>query len=198
MIITEASPISNAAQPNFGAGCIWTKEQTLGWSKVVSAVHQAGSPIFLQLWHAGRAAHPQQTGEPSLAASSIAIRGTHRYMQLPHAVPKEMTINDIKLVKEEYKRAAKNAKEAGFDGIELQTANGFLEDGFLRDATNRRKDEYGGSVENRAKFPLELVDILINQFGSKRVGVKISPVGRAYDMYDSNPIETFSYFCTEL
>jgi len=197
LILTECSPISNNAQSFLGAGGIYTKEQVEGWKKVTEEVHNKGGKIFLQIWHGGRSVHPDVVGEQNIGPSPIAIRGKNR-TGLNHAVPKEMTREDITLVQEQFRQGALNAKSAGFDGIELHGANGYLVDQFLRDGSNHRTDEYGGSVEKRCRFCLEVIDILIEIFGAGRVGIKLSPVGRFQDMYDSDPIATFSYLLQQL
>ena len=197
LIMTECSAISHAGNSFIGCGAIYNQEQTEGWKKVNNSVHKKGGKIYIQIWHAGRAAHPSQTGEPNLAPSAIAIRGNLR-TNLPHAQPKAMVEEDFETVRQQFRQGALNAKEAGFDGIELHGANGYLIDQFLRDGTNHRTDEYGGSIENRCRFPLEIIDILIEVFGAKRVGIKLSPVGRFQDMYDSNPVPLFAYFLGEL
>jgi len=197
LIITECAPIANNAQSFMGTGGIYTQEQVQGWKRVTDAVHAKKGKIFIQIWHGGRSAHPEVVKEETLAPSAIAIRGDLR-TGLPHVVPKEMTKEDIKKVLEQFRQGALNAKQAGFDGIELHGANGYLVDQFLRDGSNHRTDEYGGSVENRARFCLEAIDILIEVFGASRVGIKLSPVGRYQDMYDSNPVATYSYLLQEL
>jgi len=197
LIITECAPVAHNGNSFIGCGGIYTQEQVEGWKKVVKAVHDKGTKIYLQIWHAGRAAHPSQTGEPNLAPSPLAIRGNLR-KNLPHAQPKEMTKDDIKTVLEQFRQGTLNAKAAGFDGIEVLGSAGYLVDQFLRDGVNQRTDEYGGSAENRCRFPLEIMDILIEVFGAKRVGIKLSPVGRFQDMYDSDPIKTYTYFLKEL
>lgn len=198
LILSESSPISHIAQANLGAGCCFTPEQIEGWKKVVKAVHDKGSYIFLQLWHGGRASHPALVEQDTIGPSPIAIRGVLRSKGIPHAVPKEMTKEDIQTVIGQYKQAAINAKEAGFDGVELQGANAYLIDQFLKDATNKRTDEYGGSVENRSRFCLEVIDALIEVYGAKRVGIKISPVGRSLDIYESDPVALYSHLLKEL
>lgn len=197
LIITECTPVAKNATSFAGVARIYTKEQVQGWKKVTEAVHAKGGRIFNQIWHAGRAAHPALTGEQNIAPSAIAIRGNLR-SNLPHVVPREMTKEDIELVKEQFRQAAINAKEADFDGVELHGAGGYLLDQFLRDSTNKRTDEYGGSVENRCRLTLEITDIFIEVFGKGRVGVKVMPVGRFQDMYDSDPVATYSYLLKEL
>lgn len=197
LIMTECSPIAKNGQSFMGTGGIYTDEQVEGWRKVTDAVHAKGGKIFIQIWHAGRSAHPDLIGEPNIGPSPIAIKGD-LIPEYPHKVPREMTKEDIKIVLEQFKKGALNAKKAGFDGIELHGANGYLVDEFLRDGSNHRKDEYGGSVEKRARFCLEAIDILIDVFGRNRVGIKLSPVGRYQDMYDSNPLATYTYLLQEL
>ena len=196
-ILTECAPVSNQGNTFPGAGGLYTKEQIAGWKKVVDAVHAKGGRIYTQIWHGGRSANPEDTGEPNLGPSAIAIRGKYRTGKL-HVVPKEMTKEDIEMVKEQFRQAALNCKEAGFDGLQLHGANGYIIDEFLRDASNQRTDEYGGSVEKRCRFPLEVIDILIEVYGAERVGIKVTPVGRFQDMYDSDPIATYSYLLQQL
>ena len=197
LIFTECSPISNTGNSSLGAGGIYTQEQVEGWKRVTSKVHEKGGRIYMQIWHAGRVAHPEHTGEQNISPSAIAIRGNSR-KDLPHVQPKEMTKEDIKTVLEQFRQGAINAKAAGFDGLELHGAGGYLVDSFLRDSANQRTDEYGGSVENRCRFALEVMDILIEVFGAKRVGAKFSPVGRFQDIYDSDPLKTYTYLLQEL
>jgi 2,4-dienoyl-CoA reductase-like NADH-dependent reductase (Old Yellow Enzyme family) len=197
LILTECSAVANAGNSFIGSAAIYTREQMEGWKKVVDAVHKKGGRIYIQIWHAGRAAHPTQTGEQNISSSATAIRGNLR-TNLPHVQPKAMTTEDLELVRQQFRQGALYAKEAGFDGIELHGANGYLMDQFLRDGVNQRTDEYGGSIENRCRFPLEIIDILIGVFGAKRVGMKMTPVGRWQDMYDSDPVALYSYFLQQL
>lgn len=197
LIMTECAPIAQNGQSFLGNGGIYTPEQVEGWKRVTDAVHAKGSKIFMQIWHAGRSAHPGLVGEENIGPSPIAIKGD-LIPGFPHKVPREMTKEDIKQVLGQFKQAAINAKKAGFDGIEPHAANGYLIDEFLRDVTNHRTDEYGGSVENRARFCLEVIDVFIEVFGANRVGIKLSPVGRYQDMYDSNPLATYSYLLKQL
>jgi 2,4-dienoyl-CoA reductase-like NADH-dependent reductase (Old Yellow Enzyme family) len=198
LIFTEASPI-DSRQTLGGAGLIETKEQIAGWKKVVDAVHEKGGRIFLQLWHGGRTIDTSKTSAPVISPSAIAVKSFDKEGKIVEGpTPVEMTHENIKTVIQQFQRAATNAKAAGFDGIEVQGASGYLVDSFLKDFTNQRTDEYGGSVEKRARFVLELIDALIEVFGAGRVGIKLSPVGRANDTYDSNPIETYTYLLTQL
>ena len=198
-LVTEGAPVSHAGNCFFGAGCIYTKEQAEGWKRVNDAVHENGGKIILQVFHAGRAADPSKTGEISLAPSALPIRYLDKNGNKTEGhVPKEMTLDDIKLVKQQFKEAALLAREAGFDGIQLHLANGYLLDQFIQDSTNKRTDDYGGSIENRCRFCLEIIDELISIFGKGRVGIRISPVGRFQDMFDSNPVETYTYLLKRL
>jgi len=197
LVLTECSPISVNGQSFLGTGGIYTKDQIQGWKKVTDAVHSKGTPIFTQLWHAGRSAIPALVGEPNIGPSAIGIRGS-LFPGMDYAVPKEMTKDDIKKVIELFRQAALNAKEADFDGVELHGANGYLIDSFLRTSANQRTDEYGGSVENRSRLCLQVIDAFIDVYGANRVGVKLSPVGRYQDMCDENPTETFTYLVKEL
>jgi len=197
LILTEGSAVSNAGNSFIGCGANYTREQMEGWKRVVASVHKKGGRIYMQIWHAGRAAHPTQTGEQNISSSAIAIRGNLR-KDLPHAQPRAMTPEDFETVRQQHRQSALYAKEAGFDGIELHGANGYLLDQFLRDSVNQRTDEYGGSIENRCRFPLEILDTFIEIFGAKRVGIKLSPVGRFQDMYDSDPVALYSYLLQQL
>lgn len=149
---------------------------------------------MLQIWHGGRASHSKINGGlQTWGPSAIAIKGKNRRVNEDQEVPHEMTVEEIKQVVKEFRQGAENAKKAGFDGLELHGANGYLIDEFLRDGANQRKDLYGGSPENRCRFPLEVMDQLIEVFGKDRVGIRVSPVGRFNDMFDSQPLETYSY-----
>lgn len=197
LLISEGAPISKESIGVQGAASLYTPEQVKGWKKVTDAVHAKGGRIFAQLWHGGRSAHESFSGVKPIGPSPIKIRDP---VPAPpeYELPREMTKDDIKRVTEEFRKAAENAKQAGFDGVELHGANGYLIDEFLKDAVNLRKDEYGGSVENRCKFPLEVVDTLVKVWGKDRVGIKLSPVVRFLDVYDSNPEATFTHMMKQL
>lgn len=197
LILSEGILISKGATGYLGAGNLYTQEHIDGWKKVTDAVHEKGGRIFAQLAHMGRASHQEYSGEQPLAPSPLRIRHTPQ-VGLDYEVPKEMTKDDIQKVLEEFKTAAQNAKKAGFDGVEAHGASGFLIDQFLADGTNHRTDEYGGTPENRARFPLEVIDTFISVFGKGRVGIKLSPVCRYNDWYDSDPVATYSYLLKEL
>lgn len=197
LILTESIPIANNAQAFMGNGGLFSSKQAQGWKRVNDAVHAKGGKIFAQLWHGGRSAIPALNGEQNIAPSAICING-ELFPGVAFEQPREMTKEDIRTVLGQFKQAAIYAKEAGFDGVELHGAYGFLIDQFLKESSNLRTDEYGGSIENRSRFCLEAIDLLIEVYGAKRVGIKLSPVGRRFDIYDGNPVALFSYLLKEL
>lgn len=201
LIITEGAQISPR-----GIGYLWTpgtytEEQKAAWKDVVKAVHDKGGKIFLQLWHVGRISHSDfHNGEPPFAPSAIAAQGK-TYTQngwQEFSTPKEMTKEDIKRTIEEFRSAAISAKECGFDGVDIHGAFGYLIDQFLTSGSNKRTDEYGGSVENRSRFALEVIEAVIDVWGDYRVGLKLSPSNLFNDVHDDNPKETFSYIINKL
>ena len=180
---------------------IYSKAQVAGWKKITDAVHKKGGTIFLQLWHGGRACHPLlNNGHECVAPSAIAIEGeTHTPQgKVAYTTPRALDLNEIPKIIEGFKIAAKNAKEAGFDGVEVHGANGYLLDQFLRDSSNKRTDSYGGSISNRAKLLLDVTKAVIDVWGADKVGVRLSPLNSFNSMKDSNPIELTSYVCKEL
>lgn len=197
LIITEATQISPQGVGYPATPGIHSVEQIEGWKKVTTAVHNKGGRIFLQLWHVGRISHPslQPNGELPVAPSAIAPEGDAATYEgpKPFVTPRALELDEIPGIVEQYRQAAKNAFEAGFDGIEIHGANGYLLDQFLRDGTNHRTDAYGGSVENRARLLLEVTDAVVKETGGDRVGVRLSPSGTFNSMSDSNPKETFGY-----
>jgi len=199
-VLTECTAIEPLGNSFYGAPGIYSKEQIEGWKKVTSSVHSVKGRIFLQIWHCGRSGPEKIIGGIPKAPSNIRnrhkTRGIDGIVDLPE--PKELSKEEIKELVDIFEQGAKNAKEAGFDGVELHGANGYLIDNFLRDGSNKRTDEYGGSAENRCRFPLEVIDRLIGIFGAERVGIKISPLGRLNDMYDSDPEKTYAYLLKEL
>jgi len=198
LIISECSAISERGNNFPGCGAIYNKEQIQGWKKVTDAVHKKDGKIFIQIWHGGRSTPAnKKTGEPPLGPSAIAIK-ENRANGIPHDIPKEMTHEDIKEVIEQFRQGAINTKEAGFDGIELHGAHGYLVDQFLRDSANKRTDEYGGSIENRCRFCLEVIDALIEVFGAGRVGIKLSPANAFQSMSDNDPLALYSYLLQQL
>jgi N-ethylmaleimide reductase len=202
LIITEATQVSAGGQGYVATPGIHTDEQIQGWKKVTDAVHRKGGLIFLQLWHVGRISHPVfRNGELPIAPSAIAPRGVQTYTaegfhDIPE--PRALKVEEIPPIIEEFRQGAANAKAAGFDGVEVHGANGYLLDQFLEDSTNQRTDEYGGSIENRARLLLDVVSAVSEVWGSDRVGVRLSPGGTFNDMYDSHPQETFGYVVQQL
>ena len=197
LIITEATQISPQGQGYPATPGIHSAEQIAGWQKVVSAVHDKGGLIFLQLWHVGRISHSslQANGALPVAPSAIRPSGdayTADGRTAPFETPRALEQSEILSIVDDYKNAAQNAKIAGFDGVEIHGANGYLIDQFLRDKTNHREDEYGGSLENRTRFLVEVAQAVVNVWGGGRVGVRFSPFGTFNDMGDSQPLELFS------
>lgn len=202
LIITEGTQISQQGQGYPGTPGIYTPEQVVGWRHVTEAVHAAGGRIFLQLWHVGRISHPsmQPNGAAPVAPSALRPPGetfTVQGMQ-PFVVPRALETSEIAKVVEDYRRAAVNAREAGFDGVELHGANGYLIDQFLRDKTNQRTDRYGCSALNRSRFLIEVTEAVSAEWGANRVGVRLAPTNPFNDIADSNPAATFSVAVGEL
>ncbi len=201
LIVSEATQVSplGVGYPNTPG--IYSAEQVTGWKKITDGVHRTGGRIFLQLWHVGRVSHSLWlNGERPVSSSAVAVRGelyTPGGMK-PYDTPRALELSEIPGIVELYRLGAKNALAAGFDGVEVHGANGYLPDQFLRDGVNKRTDAYGGSVENRARFLLEIVDAVIGVWGKSRVGVRLSPSGSFNDMSDSNPEKTFSHVVSEL
>lgn len=201
LIITEGTQISQQ-----GVGYPWTPgihtdEQVEGWKKVTKAVHKAGGRIFAQIWHVGRVSHPiYHDGELPVAPSAVKPDGetfTAEGMK-DFVTPRALEIDEIPDVIEDYAQAARNAIAAGFDGVEIHGANGYLIDQFLKDGTNKRNDRYGDSIENRSRFALEVVEAVSEAIGSSRTGIRFSPAGRNQGIIDSNPKELFSYLLKQL
>lgn len=201
MILTEATCVSARGVGYPDTPGIWSSEQVTGWKKITRAVHEAGGKIVLQLWHVGRISHPDYlNGQLPVAPSAIAPKG-HVNLLRPkkdYVTPHALTKDEIKNVVEEFKRGAQNAMEAGFDGVEIHGANGYLVDQFLQDSANRREDEYGGSLSNRVRFLLEVTDAVISVWGASRVGLHIAPRGDSNTMGDSNPLALFTLVATEM
>jgi 2,4-dienoyl-CoA reductase-like NADH-dependent reductase (Old Yellow Enzyme family) len=190
LLITEASQISREGQGYIWTPGIYTPEQIAGWRKVTDAVHAAGGRIVIQLWHVGRVSHTslQENGAAPVAPSAIRAKA-QTYIETGFAdvsEPRALRLDEIPRVVADYERAARNAKEAGFDGIEIHAANGYLLDQFLSDASNRRTDAYGGSIENRSRLTLEVVEAVLRVWEPGRVGIRLSP-GPTNDVVDSNP-----------
>jgi 2,4-dienoyl-CoA reductase-like NADH-dependent reductase (Old Yellow Enzyme family) len=201
LILTEATSVSPMGVGYPDTPGIWSQAQVEGWAEITRAVHRAGGRIMLQLWHVGRVSHPAYLdGAAPVAPSALAPEGHVSLLRPKQAypVPRALEISEIAGIVEAYKRGAANAKAAGFDGVELHGANGYLLDQFLQDGANKRTDRYGGSVENRARLMLEATDAVIEVWGPGRVGMHLAPRGDAHSMSDSNPRETFGYVAHEL
>ncbi len=197
LIITEGSQVSAQGKGYMRTPGIFTTEQIEGWKQVTDAVHAEGGRIFLQLWHVGRLSHSlvQLNNELPVAPSAIKADGeiyTSEGLK-SYELPRALTLNEIPDVIADFRQGAENAKRAGFDGVEIHGANGYLIDQFLRDGTNTRTDAYGGSVENRARFLKEVVESVIEVFGASRVGVRLSPIFNYFSMSDRDPQATFNY-----
>jgi N-ethylmaleimide reductase len=202
LIVSEATQISPQGVGYPGTPGIHSDEQIAGWKGVTNAVHAASGRIFLQLWHVGRISHPslQPDGAIPVAPSAIAPAGqamTPEGMR-PFVTPRALETAEIAGIVEDYRRAARNARIAGFDGVELHGANGYLIDQFLRDGSNRRTDHYGGTAQNRARLLIEATQALIGEWGAGHVGVRLSPTNPFNDMSDSNPAATFATAVAEL
>jgi len=201
LIITEGSQVSPQGVGYINTPGIYSEEQVAGWKKVTDAVHAAGGRIYIQLWHVGRVSHPFfHNGELPVGPSAIAPAGAQAYTDkgmedIP--APRALELAEIPGVVDQFRQAARNAKLAGFDGAEIHGANGYLLDQFIQDGSNQRTDEYGGSLENRARFVLEVVQAVVDELGADRVGIRLSPQGSA-SIQDSDRVKTFSYLTEQL
>lgn len=193
LIISEATAVSQQGKGWVYAPGLWTKAQIEAWKRVTGAVHGKGGKIICQLWHMGRMAHSINTGEPIVAPSASTAPGTaHTYEgKKPYEEARALTVEEIAVIVRDFGKAAKNAIEAGFDGIQLHAANGYLIDEFLRESTNHRNDAYGGTPEKRLRFLSEILDATISAIGAEHVGVRFSPNGEIQDAWDSNPEAVF-------
>ncbi|UVL23443.1 alkene reductase [Pseudomonas donghuensis] len=201
LILSEATSVTPMGVGYPDTPGIWSNDQVRGWTNVTKAVHGAGGRIFLQLWHVGRISHPSYlNGETPVAPSAIQPKG---HVSLVHPLadyptPRALESAEIADIVEAYRTGAENAKAAGFDGVEVHAANGYLIDQFLQSSTNQRNDQYGGSLENRARLLLEVTDAVIDVWGAQRVGVHLAPRADSHDMGDANRAETFTYVAREL
>ena len=203
LIVSEGTTISLQANGWQHSPGIYTDAQTDAWKQVVDAVHARDSVIFLQLWHTGRASHPsfQPDGQLPVAPSALRIESGEAHTpegKQPYETPRALDTDEIPQVVEDYRRAAANAKAAGFDGVEIHGANGYLIDEFLQSKTNRRTDRYGGSLENRYRFLQEIVEAVLTVWAPERVGVRLSPNGSFNDMGSPDYRETFLYVARQL
>lgn len=201
LIISEATSVTPMGVGYPDTPGIWSSEQVQGWKKVTDAVHAKGGKIVLQLWHVGRISDPiYLDGQLAVAPSAIKPAG-HVSLVRPtkdYETPRALDTDEIAGIVEAYRKGAENAREAGFDGVEIHGANGYLLDQFLQDSTNQRTDQYGGSLENRARLMLEVTDAATSIWGAGRVGVHLAPRADSHDMGDSNRAETFGYVAREL
>lgn len=201
LILTEAIAVTNMGVGYADTPGLWSAEQIAGWRVITDAVHAAGGQIFAQLWHVGRISDPIfLNGHLPVAPSAIAADGEVSLLRPKRrfVTPRALDRSEIPGVIAAYRQAAENALTAGFDGVEIHGANGYLPDQFLQDSTNRRQDDYGGSIQNRARLLLEITDAAVAVWGAGRVGVHLAPRSDSHDMGDSQPRETFGYVAREL
>jgi 2,4-dienoyl-CoA reductase-like NADH-dependent reductase (Old Yellow Enzyme family) len=201
LIISEGIPVLPQGVGYANVPGIWSLQQTEAWKPVTESVHRAGGRIFAQIWHVGRISDPRfLDGQLPVAPSAIRPAG-HVSLVRPvteYVTPRALDISEIPGIVEGFRKGAENAKMAGFDGVEIHGANGYLIDQFLQDGSNHRTDEYGGTIENRARLMLEVTDAVISVWGAQRVGMHLAPRGDSQDMHDSNPVATFGYVAREL
>jgi 2,4-dienoyl-CoA reductase-like NADH-dependent reductase (Old Yellow Enzyme family) len=201
LILTEATSVTPMGVGYAKTPGIWSDAQVEGWRHVTDGVHRAGGRILLQLWHVGRISDPSfLDGQKPVAPSAIAAKGHVSLLrpERPYPVPRALATEELADVVAAYRRGAENAQKAGFDGVELHGANGYLLDQFLQDGSNHRTDGYGGSIENRARLMLEATDAVISVWGADRVGMHLAPRADAHDMGDSDRAATFGYVAREL
>ena len=205
LILSEATQISPQGKGYAFTPGIHSQDQINGWKKVTDAVHTAGGRIHMQLWHVGRISHPElQPGcNQPVAPSAIKPEGAKTFISADSGMvdvpePRALKSDEMADIVEQYRQGALNAKEAGFDGVEVHAANGYLLDQFLKSGSNHRTDEYGGSLENRLRLPLMVIQAVIDVWGKDKVGVRVGPTGSFNGMHDDNPLETFSAFAKHL
>ncbi len=201
LILSEATSVTPMGVGYPHTPGIWSDEQVAGWRSITDALHAAGGRILLQLWHVGRISDPSyHNGAPPVAPSAVQPKGHVSLLrpERPYATPRALETDEIPGVIAAYKKGAENAKAAGFDGVEIHGANGYLLDQFLQDSTNKRTDGYGGSIENRARLMLEVTDAVVSVWGPGRVGMHLAPRADAHDMGDSDLPATFGYVAREL
>ncbi len=201
LVISEATPVAITGRGYLGAPGIYTGEQVEGWMKVTDAVHAKGGRIILQLWHVGRQSHVEMTGGVApVAPSAVPYNGVAYTSNgwVPVSPARALELDEIPTIVEQFRRGAERAKAAGFDGVEIHGANGYLLDQFLQDGSNKRTDAYGGTVENRARLLIEVAEAVVSVWGEGRVGVRLGPSGSFGGMSDSNPTVTFAYAAAQL
>ncbi|MBA4775772.1 MULTISPECIES: alkene reductase [Agrobacterium] len=207
LIVTEGTPISQQGQGYADVPGLYKREAIDGWKKITDGVHSAGGKIVAQIWHVGRISHVslQPHGGQPVAPSAIPAKsktyiinddGTGAFAETSE--PRALTIDDIGLILEDYRSGARAALEAGFDGVEIHAANGYLIEQFLKSSTNQRTDDYGGSIENRARFLLEVVDAVAEEIGAGRTGIRLSPVTPANDIFEADPQPLYNYVVEQL
>lgn len=201
LLVTECTMVSEGTSAFIAEPGVYSNEQVQAWKQVTDAVHAKGGRIFMQIWHAGRAAHPDiNGGQRTVSASAIAIEGEIHTPggKVPHVVPHALETQEIADIVAAFAQGAKNAIAAGFDGVEVHGANGYLIDQFLRDGSNQRTDSYGGSVENRARFLFEVLAAVSAAIGSERVGLRLSPLNSYNSMRDSDPVGLITFLAERL
>ncbi|RFB80901.1 alkene reductase [Methylovirgula sp. 4M-Z18] len=201
LIITEATAVTPKGVGYRDTPGLWSDAQVEGWKKVTQGVHEAGGTIVTQLWHVGRVSHPLfLDGDLPVAPSAIAPEGRVSLVrpETSYVTPRALETSEIPGIIEAYRKGAENARRAGFDGVEIHGANGYLLDQFLHDGSNKRTDQYGGSIENRARLMLEVTDAVISVWGADRVGMHLNLMSNSHSMSDSNPEALFTYVASEL
>lgn len=201
LILSEATSVTPLGVGYENTPGIWSERQVEGWKEITRGVHEAGGRILLQLWHVGRISDPSLLGgDLPVAPSAIAAAGHVSLLrpQRPYPTPRALELEELPGIVEAYRAAAANAKAAGFDGVEIHGANGYLLDQFLQDKSNQRTDSYGGSVENRARLVLQVTDAVTSVWGPGKVGMHLAPRGDSHDMGDSDPKATFGYLAEQL
>lgn len=201
LIVTDCTAVSEQGKGIINGPGIWRDDQIEGWKAVTDAVHAAGGRIYCQLWHCGRVAHPDmRAGALPVAPSPLPAEGRFKFpdRQASFPVPRELAPDQIPAIVRDFAQATRNARIAGFDGVELHGANGYLHDQFLQDVSNKRTDDWGGSVEKRARLMLETIDAMAAAWSMERIGIRLGPSTSLYGMGDSDPIGTFSHVVREL
>jgi N-ethylmaleimide reductase len=201
LIVTECTAVSEQGKGVINGPGLWREDQIEGWRKVTDAVHRARGHIYCQLWHCGRVAHPEMRGgalpvAPSPMPASGKFKLPDREVDFP--IPRELAADEVQPIIADFATATRNARDAGFDGVELHAANGYLHDQFLQSVSNKRTDAWGGPVENRARLILETIETMAAEWSMERVGVRLGPSISLYGMGDSDPLDTFSYVVREL
>jgi len=201
LLITEGVPVTPQGVGYAGVPGIWSKDQTEAWKQVTRAAHDKGGRIFMQIWHVGRISDPEHlNGDLPVGPSAIAAKGHVSLLrpERPYPTPRALTTEEVAGVVEAFRQGAQNAKDAGFDGVQIHGANGYLLDQFLQDGSNQRTDQYGGPIENRARLLLEVTDAVVSVFGAGRVGVHLAPRADSHGISDSDLPATFGYVAKAL